>query len=83
MDTTEAFDRNRVRQQRVERAERTVSFVMRLFVSLVLPVWGLAMLALGIEWRSPWWIGCGVVVGGIGLLMLAASPFLDSFLREP
>lgn len=83
MDASEVFDSNRLRQQRVARAERTVSFVMRLFVSLVLPLWGLAMLALGIEWRSPWWIGCGVVVGGIGLLMLAGSPFLDSFLREP
>jgi hypothetical protein len=83
LDASEVFDSNRLRQQRVERAERTVSFVMRLFVALVLPLWGLAMLALGIEWRSPWWIGCGVVVGGIGLLMLAGSPFLDSFLREP
>ncbi len=83
MDTNEVIDSDRLRQQRVERAERTVSFVMRLFVSLLLPLWGLAMLALGIEWRSSWWIGCGVVVGGIGLLMLAGSPFLDSLLREP
>jgi hypothetical protein len=71
-----------LRQHRVERAERTVSFVMRLLVSMVLPLWGLAMLVLGIEWQSPWWLGCGVVVGGVGLLMLAGSPLLDSFLRE-
>ena len=83
MDGNEALDSDRLRQERVERAERAVSFVMRLLVSLVLPLWGLAMLALGIEWWSPWWIGCGVVTGGIGLLMLAGSPFLDSFLREP
>jgi len=80
LDGNEALDSDRLRQERVERA---VSFVMRLLVSLVLPLWGLAMLALGIEWGAPWWIGCGVVTGGIGLLMLAGSPFLDSLLREP
>ncbi len=69
-------------QQRIERVEKLVSSAMRLFISLVLPVWGLAMLALGIEWRSLWWIGCGVVVGGVGMLMFVGSPFLDSFLRE-
>lgn len=83
MDSHESSDSGRLRQQRVERAERAVSFVMRLLVSLVLPLWGLAMLALGIKSRSPWWIGCGAVVAGIGLLMLAGSPFLDSFLRDP
>jgi len=73
---------DRATQQRIERVERSVSFLMRLLVSMVLPLWGLAMLVLGIEWRSVWWIGCGVAVGGVGLLMLAGSPFLDSVLRD-
>lgn len=73
---------DRATQQRIERAEKAVSFLMRLLVSMVLPLWGLAMLGLGIEWRSVWWIGCGVAVGGVGLLMLAGSPLLDSVLRD-
>jgi hypothetical protein len=68
-------------QQRIERAERAISFVMRLLVSLVLPLWALAMLIVGFEWQSPWWILCGLAVGGVGLLMLAGSPLLDSILR--
>jgi hypothetical protein len=73
---------DRATQQRIERAEKAVSFLMRLLVSMVLPLWGVAMLVLGIEWRSVWWIGCGVAVGGVGLLMLAGSPLLDSVLRD-
>jgi hypothetical protein len=73
---------DRATQQRIGRAEKAVSFVMRLLVSMVLPLWGLAMLFLGVEWRSVWWIGCGVAVGGVGLLMLAGSPLLDSVLRD-
>lgn len=75
-------DGDRAIEERIEKAEKAVSFLMRLGVSLVLPLWGLAMLVLGIEWSSGWWIGCGVVVGGTGLLMLAGSPLLDSWLRE-
>jgi len=56
---------------------------MRLFVSLALPAWAIAMLVVGIEWRSAWWIGTGAVTGAIGVLFLAGSPFTDSFLREP
>ncbi len=75
-------DREQAAQERIEKAEKAVSFLMRLGVSLVLPLWGLAMLGLGIEWRSGWWIGCGIVVGAIGLLMLAGSPISDRFLRQ-
>lgn len=55
---------------------------MRFVTSLIIPLWALAMLALGIEYRSLWWLGCGVVVGGIGLLLLVgnplAAPILDN-----
>jgi hypothetical protein len=74
-------DQDRARQERIERAEKGASFLMRLFVSMVLPLWGLAMLVLGIQSGSLWWIGCGLVVGGIGALMLAGSPLTDSILR--
>jgi hypothetical protein len=75
-------EREQAIQERIERAERAVNFLMRLGVSLMLPLWGLAMLVLGLEWRSAWWIGCGLGVGAIGLLMLAGSPLAAGFFRR-
>jgi len=58
----------------VERAERAISALMRLGISAILPLWGLAMIVMGLEYRSLWWIGTGVAVGGVGILFLAGSP---------
>jgi len=67
-----------------EQAEHAISALMRFLVSLIIPIWALAMLALGLEYRSLWWLGCGVAVGAVGLLLLVgnplAAPVLD--LRE-
>ena len=41
---------------RVEHAEHVMSALMRFVVSLIIPLWALAMLALGVEYRSLWWI---------------------------
>jgi hypothetical protein len=57
-----------------EQAEHAISALMRFIVSLIIPVWALAMLALGIEYRSIWWLGCGLVVGAIGLLFMVGNP---------
>jgi len=57
-----------------EQAEYAISALMRFIVSLIIPIWALAMLALGIEYRSIWWLGCGVVVGAIGLLFMVGNP---------
>lgn len=57
-----------------EKAEHAISALMRFIVSLIIPVWALAMLILGIEYRSIWWLGCGVVVGAIGLLFMVGNP---------
>ena len=69
------------KEQRIERADRAVSVLIRLLVSALLPLWGLGMLALGIFWGSWWWIACGVVTGAVGLLMLVGSPIAAPFLR--
>ncbi|MGB8684942.1 MAG: hypothetical protein WCD12_18835 [Candidatus Binatus sp.] len=63
-----------------EQAEHTISALMRFVVSLIIPIWALAMLALGVEYRSLWWLGCGVVVGGVGLLLLVGNPLAASAL---
>ena len=75
---------------RQEQAEHAISALMRFVVSLIIPVWALAMLALGVEYRSIWWLGCGLAVGAIGLLFMVgnplAEPVLDvreSWRREP
>ena len=59
---------------RQEQAEHTISALMRFVVSLIIPVWALAMLALGVEYGSIWWIGCGLVVGAVGLLFMVGNP---------
>ena len=59
---------------RAEKAEHTISALMRFVVSLIIPLWALAMFALGVEYGSIWWIGCGVVVGAVGLLFMVGNP---------
>jgi hypothetical protein len=59
---------------RAEQAEHAISALMRFGVSLIIPLWALAMLALGVEYRSIWWLGCGVAVGAVGLLLLVGNP---------
>jgi TRAP-type mannitol/chloroaromatic compound transport system permease large subunit len=66
----------------VEKAERAVSALMRLGISAVLPLWALLMIALGIEYRSLWWIGTGVAVGAVGVLFLAGSPIANLIVRD-
>ena len=57
-----------------EQAEHAISALMRFVVSLILPIWALAMLVLGIEYRSLWWLGCGLAVGAVGLLFMVGNP---------
>jgi len=61
----------------VEKAERAISALVRLGISAILPVWALLMIVLGVEYRSPWWLGTGLVVGAIGVLFLAGSPIAN------
>jgi len=66
----------------VEKAERAVSAVIRLGISAVLPLWALLMIVLGVEYRSLWWFGTGIVVGAVGVLFLAGSPIANLFLPD-
>lgn len=60
-----------------ERTEHLLSVLMRLLVSLVLPVWGITMIVLGIMHGAGWWIGTGVAVGLVGAVMFVGSPVID------
>ncbi len=66
-----------------EKIEATVSFVARMLISLILPVWGLAMLILGFARVSPWWIICGAVTVGVGLVLAVANPLVWPLVSEP
>jgi len=66
----------------VEKAERAVSVLIRLGIAAILPLWALIMIVLGLEYRSVWWIGTGVVVGAVGLLFLAGSPLADLIMKD-
>ena len=58
--------------------ERALSFVLRLVISLILPAWGVIMLALGLRWGAEWWIATGAVVVAIGVIFLGGSPLVTS-----
>jgi hypothetical protein len=60
--------------------ERTISFVLRLVVSLIIPAWGLVMLVLGLMWSSGWWIATGAVVLAIGVISLGGSSLVTPFI---
>jgi hypothetical protein len=59
-----------------------MSFLMRIIIAAILPLWALAMVVMGVEQGSIWWIVVGLVVGGIGLLMLAGSPLADLIMKD-
>lgn len=65
-----------------ERAERAVSILMRLVISIVMPVWGLAMLIIGVRNLSGWWIGFGLIVGALGTLFFVGSPLTDPIFKD-
>jgi hypothetical protein len=65
-----------------EKAQVLIDFVLRMAISLALPVWGAVMIGLGAGWRSPWWAGCGVVVFAVGLLLAVGNPLAERSLRE-
>jgi hypothetical protein len=59
---------------------RTVSFLMRLLVALLLPIWGLAIIIMGVIGGMGWWIATGVVVLAIGIVLFAGSSLITPFL---
>ncbi len=62
------------------KAELVASFIIRLVVSLLLPVWGLIMIVLGVTWGMGWWIATGLVVLAVGVVLFAGSSLVTPFL---
>jgi hypothetical protein len=59
---------------------RTISFVLRPLVGLLLPIWGLVIIILGVIAGMGWWIATGTVVLAIGIVRLAGSSLVTPFL---
>jgi hypothetical protein len=55
---------------------------MRTIIAVILPLWAVAMIVMGVEGGSIWWILVGLVVGGVSLLMLAGGPLADLFMKD-
>ncbi|HYA36462.1 MAG TPA: hypothetical protein VEF03_12630 [Candidatus Binataceae bacterium] len=65
-----------------QKAENALSAVMRMGISLILPLWALAMIVLGITQGNLWWMGSGLVTGVAGLIMMVGNPLADGVLRD-
>lgn len=61
-------------------AERAISFVLRLFVSLIIPIWDLVMLALDLKAGEGWWFATGAVILVIGVTFLGGSSLTTPFI---
>jgi hypothetical protein len=59
---------------------RTISFVLRPLVGLLLPIWGLVIIILGVIAGMGWWIATGTVVLAIGIVRLAGGSLVTPFL---
>jgi hypothetical protein len=65
-----------------DKLQLLTDFVVRMVISLALPVWGAVMIGLGLAWHSPWWACCGLVVLAVGLVLAVGNPLADRYLRE-
>jgi hypothetical protein len=58
-----------------------MAFWINFIVSLILPLWGLAVICLGLRWLMMSWLVCGIGVFLIGLLLMAGNPLIAHRLR--
>jgi hypothetical protein len=54
-----------------------VSIAIRGLVCLMLPLWGLAMIGVGLADSNGWWIATGAVVLAIGVIPFAGSSLVS------
>lgn len=60
-----------------DKVQESISFTLRLAVSLLLPLWGVVLIVLGIKDGSLWWIASGVAIGAAGAVTFIGSPLID------
>lgn len=65
-----------------QKAESAISVLMRLGIAAILPLWALALIVLGLEYHSFWWLVTGAAIGAVGVLFLAGSPLADLIMKD-
>ena len=61
---------------RVDKVQESISWSLRLVVSLILPLWGAVLIVLGIKDGSLWWIASGVAIVAAGAVTFIGSPLI-------
>lgn len=60
-----------------DKVQESISWIPRLAVSLLLPLWGVALIVLGIRYGSLWWMASGVAIAAAGAVTFIGSPLID------
>ncbi len=60
-----------------DQVQESISWSLRLIVSLILPLWGIVLIVLGLKDGSLWWIASGVAIGAAGAVTFIGSPLMD------
>ena len=60
-----------------DKVQESISWILRLVVSLILPVWGVALIVIGLKYGSAWWIASGIAIGAAGAIIFIGSPLMD------
>ena len=66
----------------MDKVQESISWSLRLVVSLILPLWGVVLIVLGIRYGSAWWIASGVAIAAAGAVTFIGSPLIDFSARE-
>jgi hypothetical protein len=67
---------------KADKAQESISWILRLAVWLLLPLWGVALIVLGIKYGSAWWIASGVAIAAAGAVTFIGLPLIDFRARE-
>jgi hypothetical protein len=62
-----------------DKVQESISWGLRLIVSLILPLWGIVLIVLGVKDGSLWW----VAIGAAGAVTFIGSPLMDFVAGEP
>ena len=59
-----------------DKVQESISWSLRLIVSLILPLWGIVLIVLGVKDGSLWWIASGVAIVAAGAVTFIGSPLI-------
>jgi hypothetical protein len=64
------------------RFHESISWVIRLLVSLLLPAWGIALVVIGFANGLAWWVASGAAIGIAGAIIFVGDPLFDFHIGE-